>query len=234
MSEHPILFCAEMIQAYLAGRKWETRRVIKFPKHTYTPDASWVKSIHQDGGGNWIAWSTDAPDLTEFTKKAYPGTEGFPCPYGKPGDSLWVRETWQARSPVGLEWNRYKRIEREGYAPSAWRVRYAATDLNFTEWSGWNPSIFMPHWASRISFPVLSIRAERVQDISEDDAIAEGVEVIKNQWGTPWYKSVAGEWKDPINPYRELWDRINAKRGFPWDSNPWVWVITFPKYEAAQ
>ena len=67
MNDYPIIFSAEMVRAILEDRKTQTRRVIRFPRHAYQPDDNWIKSIHQDGKGIWVAWSTDAPDLADFT-----------------------------------------------------------------------------------------------------------------------------------------------------------------------
>ena len=86
MKEQPILFSGEMVRAILEGRKTQTRRVIKFPRQKLDPDISWIKSVHQDGKGNWIGWSFESEDLADQTKRLYPNGEGFPCPYGQPGD----------------------------------------------------------------------------------------------------------------------------------------------------
>ena len=128
------------------------------------------------------------------------------CPYGRVGDRLWVRETWHHAGPE----------RTPGY------VSYRA-DGEFMEYYKkqgykWRPSIFMPRWASRLTLEVVSVRVERVQEISSKDAIAEGVE---------YDVSKPGGW--PVDRFAFLWDKINGKRGYSWDSNPFVWVIEFCK-----
>lgn len=126
------------------------------------------------------------------------------CPYGQSGDLLWVRETW------GLPWHHAQRP-----------YFYRATDEDAVGWhpdfDGWKPSIHMPRSASRISLEVAGVRVERVQDISAEDAWAEGI---------PHSPDV-----NPLHEFEELWDSINAKRGFGWDANPLVWVVEFRKAE---
>lgn len=211
MKERPIIFKAEMVRAILDGRKKQTRRIVKFPKHTYRPDASWVQSIHKDGGGNWIAWSHDDPGMAEFTKKAYPNGEGFPCNYGKPGDRLWVREKH------GIQLEPYDELPKG-------EVVYAAdwpTDATFQFEGGgsaWRPSIFMPRWASRITLEITGVRVERLQEISSDDAYDEGYPKIRpNQWKIKW----------PRMWFAEYWDSLNLRTSYSFESNPWVWVIEF-------
>ena len=108
------------------------------------------------------------------------------CQYGAPGDTLWVREAW-------------KETQGEGLA-------YRATEP-YMDGEPWRPSIFMPRWASRIALSVKNVRVERVQNISQGDAMAEGTQ---------------GK-----HSFAVLWDIINAKRGFGWDINSWVWVVEF-------
>ena len=210
MKESPILFSGPMVRAILEGRKTQTRRVIKFPKHTYDPigEASWIKSVHQDGGGNWVAWSTAEPGLAEFTKKAYPNGEGFKCLYGVPGDRLWVRETF---AEAGHDLITYK---ADG------TTRQVDRELD-NKTSQWRPSIFMPRWASRITLEITSIGVQRLQDITEADAIAEGVTLPSNP-----VTMYPGIYRDA---YAHLWDSLNAKRGHSWATNPWAWVIEFRK-----
>ena len=134
---------------------------------------------------------------------------GIKCPHGQPGDQLWVRETWMAFEEDRIHY----------------RADYAF-DPKGDEEAGitWRPSIFMPRWASRIQLEITDVRVQRVNDISELDAIDEGA------GATP---TAHLEWDGEPYEYRkrfhELWDTINAKRGFGWDKNPWVWAITFKR-----
>ena len=218
MTDHPILFSTEMVRAILDSRKTQTRRVIKFPKHCYQPDLDWIQSVHQDGGGNWVAWSRNDPGLSEFTQRAYPNGEGFLCPYGKPGDFLWVRETWGAVSrnedPALLA---ECKIEYRADLPAGctdYPGGWPAEDARgYDEAPKWRPSIHMPRWASRITLQITRVRVERVQDIQPDDVEAEG-----------FFRDVLN-----IERFMALWDSTYAKRGLGWDANPWVWVITFRK-----
>lgn len=209
IKERPILFSAPMVRAILKGRKTQTRRVIKFPKHSYTPDTSWIKSVHEDGGGNWVAWSNDGPQHAAFTKKQYPNGEGFRCPYGKAGERLWVRENFYV-----LGWLRGKLIKPEP-------IHYAADIANSSEAEDYTlrPSIFMPRWASRILLGVTGVRVERLQDISEEDAEAEGVDFIPLAPAALTHRTA----------YAGLWNKINNKT--PWASNPWVWVVEFKRLQ---
>ena len=129
------------------------------------------------------------------------------CPYGTIGDRLWVRETWAT-------------TEQAGVHPSDAEILYRATDPDWETWDGWrwSPSIFMPRWASRLTLRIMSVSVERVQDITEADAKAEGVVPVPGTEGN----SHSYRW-----PFCLLWDSINAGRGFGWDANPWVWVIGF-------
>lgn len=225
MKERPIVFTGESVQAILAGRKTQTRRVITFPAHAMTPDAGWIKSIYPDGHGDWIAWSGDRPGLAEYTKKAYPAGGGIKCPYGQPGDLLWVRETVQLFSVSGIYGS-----ERN---PEQWTLRYKAggiktvnaqSDGGWTKYSftKWRPSIFMPRWASRLTLRITGVRVEQVQEISRDDVLAEGIHRYTFARGV-----ISDNPPDPRWKFIELWDTINAKRGYPWVSNPWVWVVEF-------
>lgn len=162
MTDRPILFSGEMVRAILEGHKTQTRRVIDFRERFPgdSPHSIPDSFAHIDGGGNWVFWSGgDSPGLAEFTKKAYPNGEGFECPYGKPGDTLWVRETWA----IDKAWDTIKPSDISSYWGGLY---YRATGDNPA--GKWRPSIFMPRWASRISLLVKAVRAERVQEISHD------------------------------------------------------------------
>ena len=143
------------------------------------------------------------------------------CPYGKPGDRLWVRET-TIISPKN--WNDdpdFNRIDNECCKRI---VQYLATDPNTEGADDYGlkktPSIFMPRWASRILLEITGVRVERLQDISKNDAIAEGVDGENEaaKIGAEWYEK-------PKRAYRKIWEQINGPGS--WDLNPWVWVVEF-------
>lgn len=219
MKERPILFSAEMVRAILDGRKTQTRRIMKLP------DLEWKQVVQLDGVYEWILWSTKSEANIETTHKYYKAGDGIPCPYGKPGDRLWVRETFQLTEPsgsVGDEWIGDTQSELD-YIPKErpeslgyWiYLHFRADDHDMCSW--WRPSIFMPRWASRITLEIANIRVERVRDITHEDAIAEG---MPNEYPVT-----------PITAYLGLWDHINGKGS--WDANPWVWVVEFKRVEGA-
>ncbi len=127
---------------------------------------------------------------------------GVKCPYGQVGDVLWVRETWMPQD--------------EG-------ICYRA-DGEKPSWveDKWKPSIHMPRKLARIFLEIISTHAERVQDITEEDAKAEGAKAMH-------LDDLGQTWKTHKRGFQSLWDSINEKRGFGWDKNPWVWVVTFKK-----
>ena len=141
------------------------------------------------------------------------GEEENWCPYGKIGDRLWVRETWANILELSPEKNLvYKATDWKGW------LEYEVEPIK------WSSPLFMPRWASRITLEITNIRVERLQDITEEDAEAEGIS---------WSHS-GGPFDNPeiigaIENFAYFWDSLNAKRGYPWDSNPWVWVIEFKK-----
>jgi len=144
------------------------------------------------------------------------------CPYGLPGDRLWARETWRAEElESGLDGIRYRAddsfraIQNSRASSDRWMDAARPGDP-------WRPSIFMPRWASRISLEVTGVRVERVQKITEADAQCEGWDMSNLPEGHCYdCTHHARDW------FAELWDSINAKRGYGWILNPWVWVIEF-------
>lgn len=191
--ERPILFNAPMVRALLEGRKTQTRRIIK-PQPAANPLAK--SRVAEPLRYKQFAWfeGGSMPDIASA------------CPYGQPGDRLWVRETWLplTMDSAGLH------IEYSDGAISA-----VQPDPDFPRCvhypSRLKPSIHMPRWASRITLEITKIRVERLQEISEEDALAEGVE---------YHQAVTAR-----SMFHELWNSINGVGA--WDKNPWVWVISF-------
>lgn len=214
----PMLFTGEMVRAWLDGRKHQTRRVIKpsqskpkiAPLHMKpaTPDEMAIMEIEESEGQVWIGSHPDYPT----------GEKWFTCPYGKPGDRLWVRENLieDARGDWCYEADNHpvqcNRTPADESAMLSWLMHRNRS---------YCPSIHMPRWASRITLEITSVRNEKVQDITPEDAIAEGIN----------YENCDPDnahqyWREEsVAMYGELWDAINAKRGYPWQANPWVWVI---------
>lgn len=187
----PILFNTEMVKAILDGRKTQTRRVVKDLPDDF-PNGVGCDVVTRKVGDFWCI-----PTSAGYKKS----------PYGGIGDTLWVRETFLIK-PDGKPFYRADDIAANGWN-------------NYGETITWKPSIFMPRWASRITLKVTAVRVERVQDISNDDAHAEGISKDRpNGWIS------CSSYRDL---FRQLWNSINAKRGYSWESNPWVWVVEFEK-----
>lgn len=166
-----------------------------------------------NGDGNKALHLATGPGGLVFVPyKATTADHRMACPYGAPGDRLWVRETW--------------RMDQHGKGSN---VIYAADlDERFRGGKGpWRPSIFMPRSASRITLEITSVRVERLQDITEKDIIAEGVtvDVAAKMTGIPWSSLPTLH-----HAWEAGWDFINGKRA-PWASNPWVWVISFRRVQ---
>ena len=215
MKERPIIFTGEMVRAILEGRKTQTRRIMPPLKHP-----NWTGYILTSKKDAAIECGPDYPD---------DDCDRVRNPYGVAGDRLWVRETFfyddcffmygpLPKTPhQGWQDAFYYRADGEccDQIPEC-----CCCDLKGT--TPWRPSIFMPRWASRITLEITDVGVERLQDISAEDAIAESVDV----------GCVTSDFTDKLLPaFQRLWDSINAKRGFGWDKNPWVWVITFKRVQ---
>lgn len=152
------------------------------------------------------------------------------CPYGKPGDTLWVRETWYRNYPheYGRYW--YRADGEEIELPTIYGGKALCGKADGLKW---RPSIFMTREAARIFLTVKDIRVERLQDITNEDAKSEGIDIgaIDDE---KYQKNVAYRMLADNLPkarFGDLWDSINKARGYGWDTNPWVWVIEFEKKE---
>lgn len=230
VKERPILFSGPMVRAILSGEKTQTRRVVKPQGQTNSAGLT-----HYDG---CLIFEHDIEEIETR------------CPYGHPGDRFWVRETF-GLMPTQHDFEKWviyqadKMAHRAGMAEDE-TVHYRPKDPELLNdwtprlWSGelpkFRPSIHMPRWASRVNLEVTGVRVERLQDISEADALAEGVEIAIP--GTTWYRDYNPGKQDAIHPdphyglcpdayasYESLWESINGPES--WAANPWVWVVEF-------
>ena len=196
MRERPILFGAPMVRAILAGAKTQTRRLVK-------------PNPHKVDGGVPFA---DAPAWAH----AEPGSAVMRCPYGVRGDRLYVRETWAA--PHAYDHLPPRLIPQDA------RIHYAATE----DRGGllWRPSIHMPRWAGRITLEVTGVRVEQLQEISYEDAKAEGAEFWRNDGTLTELPPCSAHRYE----FEDLWTSINGADS--WNANPWVWIVSFRRLDA--
>ncbi|MET3648081.1 hypothetical protein [Phyllobacterium ifriqiyense] len=223
MADRPILFSAPMVRALLEGRKTQTRRIIKPRGHASLFDGTWSDSYVLDPGN--ALWR--ARDV-RF----------------KVGDRLYVREAWRVEARLDKKAPRDIKTNYPG-------VKYIATDEpDFFGIEGkYRQAMHMPRWASRITLLVTDVRVERLQDCSEEDAIAEGIFVIpinddvrSNFYDQDWAKALPDNtifYSAPdddddhcmrlkaVEAYERLWNSINDERGLGWETNPWVVAVTF-------
>lgn len=186
MKARPILFNAYMVRALLDGRKTQTRRVMKPQPESLAATGDLSRAINK-------------------MRLSY--IKHNKCPYGQPGDLLWVRETWASTEQVGEDAT----------------IVFRATDPDWADFKGWKwkPSIFMFRKSSRLTLKITDVRVERVKNISNDSAIAEGIQPGYEGWHVSEGSFFNAE--SPRQSYRLLWDSINDS----WDYNPWVWVVEF-------
>lgn len=191
VKERPILFNAEMVKAILGGRKTQTRRPLKPQPVDVIPKP---KNTFSDGRTRWALRTQVEPSRGVMAM----------CRIGNVGDRLWVRETWQS-GEVALN-------EPRGAV-------YRATDPDWETMEGWKwkPSIHMPRWASRITLEITGVRVERLRDISEKDALADG----------GWAYKACPIHKNPQASFFQLWRSIYGIAAL--DNNPWVWVVEFKR-----
>jgi len=233
--ERPILFSAPMVRAILGGAKTQTRRVVKDRRR------QWERHSEVDEDDNWPVCEDEYGDWYRMR-----------CPYGVPGDRLWVKETWYCdhcfvgdlnltmncgRIGPDVEPDRAKcEAEWRGDGDTGSMMYYRADGEIWQqmEQSGtgfnWRSPRFMPRWASRILLEITDVSVQRVQDISDDDAIAEGLDA-EHADGHGYVVASPNGYVLVRDAFRELWGSINAKRGFGWAENPWVWALTFRRVQ---
>lgn len=228
MKAEPIIFSGPMILSLLSGQKTQTRRVME-------PQPEPWKEFYEEGGCHPSDWSFNVglhPDKHGRERWGLAMHSNFHepriywCPYGQPGDLLWVRESWRPMS---------------GYSTWDLLIKYAAHgannlgdrhiedgDVNFGDWvfpkaakKGFVSPIFMPRWASRITLEITGVNLIPLQELSPNDIRAEGVQM------PTWNPDTGAGEVDPWEVFAATWDHINAKRGYTWESNPFVWRLKF-------
>lgn len=207
MAERPILFRGVMVRAILNGGKTQTRRIMK-------PEPAKEKEFLVANG---------------VCFKSLRGSQRVShTPYGRPGDTLWVREAWR----VGKG---YDDVAGSTFtSPAVWYEADSNGNAPNERAGRYRHARFMPRWASRVILEISSVRVERLKDISPEDAVAEGlVEVNKgyrlNGYGLPGWEQHECRFS-PVDAYERLWNIINGRGA--WDKNPWVWVIEFKRHGA--
>ena len=239
MKERPILFSAPMVRALLAGTKTQTRRAV-----------SRGNSVLDWDGNSLAKWGgLDLSIATAFSAQTKGAAVGSPAgvvslhalasglpgyrpgehtshriyPRWRPGDRLWVKETFGLHAHLDFtDWHRGSiRGEIEDDIRERFAVAYRADHYD-KDHAAWRPSIFMPRWASRITLEITDVRVQRLRDITDEDAKAEGITEAEAAYERDVY---------PHDSYRRaysaLWDRINGPGA--WASNPWVWALTFKR-----
>ena len=237
MRERPILFRGLMVRALLEGRKTQTRRIVK-------PQPVGGDRIHESEDGWVVGRMRDSENAWGELH----------CPYGVPGDRLWVRERWRIgawdenEGRIAIDYadgpdkrwrsdqtdddgEKFNRLW-QGSCDELHRKRILADSNGQYHWKPgesplrWRSGRFMPRWASRITLEVTDVRVHRLQEISDEDAIAEGL----IEHGSGFLGFHGGPWqRHPEDAYSNLWDSINGPGS--WASNPWVWAITFRRIE---
>ncbi|BBE77397.1 ASCH domain-containing protein [Phytobacter sp. MRY16-398] len=196
MKERGMIFNSEMVRAILDGRKTQTRRIVKsdcMDIGEKDDGTLWPWREHDNGGDYW-----------------------YPCPFGAVGDRIWVRETWAEAGASAPELKLYRANYPE-HVPSHYENVPPVDEIR------WTPSIHMPRWASRITLEITGVRVERLNAISEEDAMSEGVgHLYKYDESKPIPKGAKRR-------FAELWQSIYGEES--WQANPWVWVITFKRVE---
>lgn len=213
MRTRPISLTAQEVRDVLDGRKSQMRR----PCMEAFADREWANAVFPARDRGWIAWflgdQKQRADLAQFTKEAYP--EGFRCRLGEVGDRLWAQEVWGIAAASGYRVDPCLNYRADkGQRP----VNPAVIPPNFYFHDRWRGSSSMPRWASRLMLEIVSIRVERLQDITEADAVAEGMTD----------RTLMGEAREgqARSDFALAWEAARPGRGL-WKSNGWVWVIEF-------
>lgn len=224
MRERPILFSGPMVRAILAGKKTQTRRIMKHqPQRVVVPGMRPMLAIQQPRRKDRWLWPNVKTEVLAS------------CPYGQPGDRLWVRETWADDAEARWEPQKRGTFYRADDDAEEDKASCDAAGIPFT----WCPSIHMHRWRSRITLEITDVRVQRLQDINDADAQAEGVEgyYIEDRWY--WRNYLLSDDDAAVSPMlttakesvRTLWEFINGADS--WAGNLWVWVVEFRRADHA-
>lgn len=216
MKERPILFSAPMVLALLAGTKTQTRRIVKAAPGK---QSEWLTSELLGQVKHWATHPVGVNDDGPGVELVHPkgGPLGYvTSPYGGAGDRLWVKETWAAGKGYDAEPKRRLIALKSTELPRSARLWYRADAKDDSRRGKWRPSIFMRRWMSRLVLEVTGLRVERLNEISESDAIAEGTPRVV-------------QYRSAREAYSDLWESINGAGS--WAANPLVWVVEFKRLE---
>ena len=228
VKERPIIFSGEMVKAILDRKNTMTRRVVKSNFINHYKHAHIIRqSTDKKREGKAYFYDTPVGSMVLSSQLVN-------NPYGKVGDRLWVRETHHVVG--GIADYEIEEI-KQGLQDVKNFVSYKADGYGNPCDGGWTSPMLMPRFASRLLLEITDIKVERLQDISEADAMKEGVKSWKVNCSYNGLKTVYKDYSDihndviaynnPIASFKTLWDSLNTKKGYPWSSNPWVWVVEF-------
>lgn len=208
--EKPILFSGAMVRAILANEKTVTRRI--------------VKNFYEAAGPRWVI-KANADTRVTYSERAEALAALLQyCPYGQPGDRLWIRSNYTVRHDE-------QRDETHWKSEGLWVTTHGRPTRKDGKPMrlGFKPSMHMPHWLSVERWPMLEItevRVERLQEINWDDIRSEGIDCPSHDFASGM---CVGYCKALAEKFQETWDALNKKRGYSWESDPWVWAISFRK-----
>lgn len=231
MKERPILFTPENVRKVDVGDKDQTRRVLKWPLQSKS-----------DGVKRRIFLEKDVEEVRKYIADRQRDPLRILCPYGQVGDCLWVKEGWgiggaRLVDPT-INYRAGGQLPLIGHSsPDTWSLHCNRHEVNDADLlavkEGWHSGLFMPKWAARLWLEIIAVRIQQVQEISEEDAMAEGIiklpasgrfVVVK---GAQYFGNAHSTARAA---FQALWDSINGKK-HPWDSNPWVWCLTFRRVQ---
>lgn len=227
----PILFSGPMVRALLAGTKTQTRRALRMQPSEEDGDlvcGTYHPTIVRHGG--------EEPGQETFGAFTGDGRWALRCPYGIAGDLLWVRETARCIAESIHYGKNVGRLDVDYAAGGSRSFDFALDSQSRPRWfpkqnrktdgtQRWQPSIHLPRWASRITLEITGVRVERLQDIRDADAVAEGIERSGECNWRDYLDHPHNDFTSARRSYRSLWEAINGAGS--WGANPWVWVIEF-------